>query len=350
VKYFSDATMAHLCQVTAPPRWPDLAGTRYELIEKIGQGGMGAVFLVRDRELDRSVALKVLNALPENTEAMARMMKEARIIACLEHPNIVPVHDCGVLPDGRFYYAMKLVRGKRLDEWMAGPAGLAERLQLFLKICDAVAFAHAHGVIHRDLKPQNVMLGSFGEVLVMDWGVAREVGDPRQHTNAAAVDRELGQEMGTKDGTIVGTPGYMAPEQAQGNIALIDGRADVHALGAILHFLLTGRAPIYERPVNEKGVSDASALVSPRRQDLAIPAPLEAVCLKALAAERDDRYAGVEELAGDLAHFLAGRRVRAYPEGFLETAMRLGTKYRTALALVMAYLIMRVLLLLFVRT
>ena len=171
--WLSNAALEHLCRVAD---WPDLSGTRYEAIEKIGQGGMGSVFRARDRELDRDVALKVLTAWPENNEARNRMVAEARITARLEHPGIVPVHDAGVLPDGRFYYAMKLIRGNRLDEQVGPTTGLTERLDLFLRVCDAVAFAHAHGIVHRDLKPQNIMVGPFGEVLVMDWGVAKPLG------------------------------------------------------------------------------------------------------------------------------------------------------------------------------
>jgi serine/threonine protein kinase len=296
VRWLSDEVLAHLRAVASAP---DLTGTRYELVEQIGQGGMGTVYRVRDRELDRPVALKVLDVMPEGAQA------EARVLARLEHPGIVPVHDAGVLPDGRFFYAMKLVRGKRLDEPGALPEGRAERLQIFLKICDAVAFAHAHGLLHRDLKPQNVMLGPFGEVLVMDWGAAQAVGAPA--------------------GAIVGTPGYMAPEQARGEPDL-DERADVYALGGILHFVLTGRAP------DEAG---------PRPK----PKSLEAVCKKALAADRAGRYATAAELGGDVAHFLAGRRVAAYPENAWDLTRRLAVKYRTVLALVVAYLVMRIVLL-----
>jgi serine/threonine protein kinase len=297
VRWLSDEVLAHLCRVTAAP---DLTGTRYELIERIGQGGMGTVYRARDRELDRPVALKVLDVLPEGAQA------EARVIARLEHPGIVPVHDAGVLPDGRFFYVMKLVRGRRLDEPEARPAGLAERLHIFLRICEAVAFAHAHVIVHRDLKPQNVMLGPFGEVLVMDWGAAQAVGGPAA-------------------GAVVGTPGYMAPEQARGEPDL-DGRADVYALGGILHYLLTDRTP------GEPG---------PRPR----PKPLAAVCTKALAADRSERYATAAELGADVARFLAGRRVTAHPETAWDLTRRLAVKYRTALALVFAYLVMRLALL-----
>jgi eukaryotic-like serine/threonine-protein kinase len=342
VKWISNAVLAHLCEVADRP---DLGGTRYELGEKIGQGGMGTVYTASDRELDRPVALKVLNALPEHAEARDRLVKEARVIARLEHPGIVPVHDAGVLPDGRLFYAMKLVRGKRLDEGIGRATALAERLQLFQKICDAVAFAHAHGVLHRDLKPQNVMLGAFGEVLVMDWGLAKEIEAP-QRPSANGTGGEGVSSDQTAHGTVLGTPGYMAPEQARGESCLIDQRSDVYALGAILYFLLTGRAPI-DQPLTNTRKAGESHLIPPRRFDQSIPRSLEAICRKALAFERAERYAGAAELSGDIADFLAGRRVSAYPEGPLQAAFRLGTKYRTVLGLILAYLFMRILLLLF---
>src|SRR3954463_1377884 len=177
---------------------PDVSGTRYELVSILGRGGMGVVYLARDTVLDRDVALKIVERPSDDAN-------EARILARLEHPGIVPVHDFGELPDGRQFYAMKCVRGDRLDRWMASGRDLSARLGVFLRVCDAVAFAHAHGVVHRDLKPENVMVGEFGEVLVLDWGVE----------------------------SIAGTPPYMAPEQG-GAAASVDYRADVFALGAML--------------------------------------------------------------------------------------------------------------------
>jgi serine/threonine protein kinase len=332
VTWLSDAVLDHLRKLG---EGPNLSGTRYELVEKIGQGGMGTVYLARDRQLDRPVALKVLNGLPADAETEARLAREARIIARLEHPGIVPVHDSGVLADGRFYYAMKLVRGKRLDEQVDRSTPLLERLALFQKICDAVAFAHAHGVLHRDLKPQNIMVGPFGEVLVMDWGVAKEVKHAPQTPGQAAVNGALERSGNTAHGTVLGTPGYMAPEQARGETSM-DERIDVYSLGAILYVLLTGRPPDAE-----------PGLLRPRHVDRSIPRPLEAICLKALAEDRSLRYADVVELAGDVTNFLAGRRVQAYPESPLDAARRIGAKYRTAIALVLAYVIVRILLLVF---
>jgi serine/threonine protein kinase len=349
VRWLSDKVLDHLRQAAD---WPDLGGTRYELVEKIGQGGMASVYLAKDRELDRPVALKVLNAGPGDGPARARLANEARIIAALEHPGIVPVHDAGILPDGRLYYAMKLVRGKRLDEHLSLTGSLVERLQLFEKVCQAVAFAHAHGVVHRDLKPQNIMVGSFGEVLVMDWGIAKlRAGDgvagsavaPSEPPDAAPP----APRTGTAHGTVLGTPGYMAPEQACGEIDLIDERTDVYALGAILHYLLAGHAPPAPSP---GGGEDGVRTDAPRQRHPSVPRSLEAVCRKALAADRGERYASVPELADEVARFLAGLRVEAHPETLFEAASRLASKYRVAIVLVLAYLAMRILLLVFAGT
>src|SRR5262245_22032502 len=167
-------------------RAPDVSGTRYEIVEELGRGGMGIVYLARDTALDREVALKVADRGDDGTrgEAAGLLAHEAHILARLEHSGIVPVHDFGELPDGRIYYAMKRVRGERLDRWLAAGRDLADRLAVFLRVCDAVAFAHAHGVVHRDLKPENVMIAGFGDVLVLDWGIAVPEAGPRGMQNA----------------------------------------------------------------------------------------------------------------------------------------------------------------------
>jgi serine/threonine protein kinase len=165
----SDAALRHLREMAD---LPDLTGTPYEILETLGRGGMGTVYLALDRRLDREVALKVAQLPEGGGEEVERLLREARVLARLEHPGIVPVHDAGLLPDGRAFYVMKRVRGLRLDEHARGIL-LPERLRAFERVCEAVAFAHAHGVIHRDLKPENVMVGPFGEVLVLDWGVAK---------------------------------------------------------------------------------------------------------------------------------------------------------------------------------
>jgi serine/threonine protein kinase len=331
VKWLSDAVVEHLRTVAD---WPDLGGTSYEIVDKIGQGGMASVYLAKDRKLDRQVALKVLD-IPEAADApKSRLLEEARIIARLEHPGIVPVHDLGVLPDGRFYYVMKLVRGTRLDEEATTPRDLSSSLRAFERICQAVAFAHAHGVIHRDLKPQNIMVGPFGEVLVLDWGVAKLVGGVESSASGAAMQSGQVSDNHTAHGTVIGTPGYMAPEQSRGEIANIDERTDVYALGGILYFLLTRHHPAPEGTV-----------ISPRKLDSSIPKPLEATCLKAVSAHPANRYQSVSDLSSDVARYLSQLPVSAYREGIFDTASRLFSKYRTAILLVLAYLIVRIVLL-----
>ena len=238
MRWLSNRTVAHLRRVA---EWPDLGTTKYRLLGELGRGGMGTVFLAEDVMLERKVALKVVATGIAAPEAAKRMLREARILAGLEHPGIVPVHDAGALPDGRVFYAMKRVDGKRLDE-LAPAISLPERLRVFQRICEAVAFAHAHGVVHRDLKPENVMVGPFGEVLVMDWGVARSGGafGDRPPATGPPPPRPTPQ---TAEGSIVGTPDYMAPEQAEGAVERTGPRADVFALGGILQFLLGGGRP-----------------------------------------------------------------------------------------------------------
>jgi eukaryotic-like serine/threonine-protein kinase len=318
--WLSDRTLDHLRRVADEP---DLAGTRYEVLERIGHGGMAYVYRAHDVELDREIALKVLRAPEFDPGLAARMLDEARILARLEHPGIVPVHDVGRLPDGRVYYAMKLVRGQRLDELAAGPVDLDERLRIFQRISEAVAFAHAHGVLHRDLKPENVMVGAFGEVLVMDWGVAKILGSG---DDAAAASTS---HDGTLHGTRVGTPGYMAPEQELGLVRDIDARTDVYGLGAILEYLLgIRRAPPPATSVNRR---------------------LRAICARATSPVPDDRYASVDALAEDVRRFRAGQPVRAYHERWYERAGRFAATYRTAILLVLSYLVVRIVLLVLAR-
>lgn len=306
-----------LLRLQAAAEYPDLTGTRYELGGKLGAGGMASVYLARDRTLDRPVALKVVHVPNEATTS--RLLAEARVVAGLEHPGIVPVHDAGVLVDGRVYYAMKVVRGRRLDR--LGPeVSRPERLRLFCQLCEAVAFAHSRGVIHRDLKPQNVMVGSFGEVLVMDWGIAKL----RNSAQAASTGGPV-IPGGTAHGTVLGTPGYMSPEQERGDGA--DERSDVFALGSLLAFLLTGRSP----PIGPAAAWDT------------VPPALRAVVRRATADDPTVRYPGVPELAAEVGRFLLHRRVAAFREGWFDTGRRLAGRYRVAVGLVLAYLTVRLL-------
>src|SRR6266849_1732997 len=168
MKWLSDETLARL---QASVQCPDLSGTRYRALKFVARGGMGAVWLAEDAVLHRRVALKVLDVEDRTGELALRLEREALVLAHLEHPGIVPVHDAGTLPDGRVFYVMKFVEGSRVDQSVASVSSLPERLRLFLRICETVSFAHSRGILHRDLKPANVMVGAFGEVLVMDWGL-----------------------------------------------------------------------------------------------------------------------------------------------------------------------------------
>jgi eukaryotic-like serine/threonine-protein kinase len=303
--WLSDDKLNRLRSVVSEP---DFSATKYTFVKELGRGGMGVVCLAEDRELDRLVAIKVLNTPELSADLGDRMIREAQIIARLEHPGIVPVHDVGTLPDGRIFYAMKYVRGSRLDEYAAQGASLRDRLRKFQFVCDAVAFAHAHGVIHRDLKPQNIMIGSFGEVLVLDWGIAKIRDDPRSSAFQ-------GQ---TTEGAVIGTQNYMSPEQARGEIDQLDERADIYSLGAVLSFLLK----------DQPKVSKAA----------------QAITSKAMATAKENRYTSASDLSADIARLLDAEPVSAYRENAIERTSRWVGKNRFLVLLVLAYLLMRIFL------
>jgi eukaryotic-like serine/threonine-protein kinase len=331
MSWLSDEAIARLREAGSPP---DLTGTRYQLIERIGSGGMGVVYLAEDSVLERRVALKILD-LPDMKEGAGelseRLLREAKILARLEHPGIVPVHDAGTLADGRVFYAMKFVEGKRLDQLVERPpdepAGdsFSDRLRIFQRICDAVGFAHARGVLHRDLKPENIMTGPFGEVLVMDWGIAKILGPAPARgippAQQSATETRTAQSKATAHGTVLGTRGYMSPEQARGEVENLDARADIFSLGAILAFLL----------------GDAQKA----------PRALAAIARKAMEAEPAGRHGSVSDLALDVANYVDGLPVSAYPENIFRRAARWASRYRVAIVLVLTYLVVRGLLILF---
>jgi aminoglycoside phosphotransferase (APT) family kinase protein len=210
VTLLSDAALAHLREVADWPVLPE----RYACLRRAGRGGSATVYEARDRDLDRVVAVKVLDVPDRAGRAATRLAREALILARLDHPGIVPIHEHGTLADGRAFYVMKFVKGRPIDEAAAARSDVLDRLALFDRVLETVAFAHARGIVHRDLKPSNILVGEFGEVFVMDWG-------------AAQLD-----DVPEAEAVIAGTPGFMAPEQAIGG--RVDPRADIHALGAVL--------------------------------------------------------------------------------------------------------------------
>jgi serine/threonine protein kinase len=323
MKFLPDQVIARL---QTEMQTPDLSGTRYTALKLLGRGGMGAVWLAEDSVLHRTVALKVLSADSSSADLAARLMQEAVVLARLEHPGIVPVHDAGVLPDGRTFYCMKYVEGQTLDQHIEN-LSLRQRLQLLQRIAEPLAFAHSRGIIHRDLKPGNIMVGAFGEVLIMDWGLAKVMGHasedrfPSQHQPDHSSIEKLSSPT-TAHGTVLGTPGYMAPEQERGDVKLIDQRTDVFGLGSILQYII--------------GNESASR-------------PLLGICHKAMAVEMSARYPSVAELAGDVGKYLDDMPVSAYRENIIERTARLISRNRVAVVLVLAYLLMRTLFILFSR-
>jgi eukaryotic-like serine/threonine-protein kinase len=298
----SDNILHHLREVSELPHLP---GERYQIGQQLGRGGMGIVYLAHDSQLGREVAMKVLTIADEDDTAAERMRREARILAKIEHPGIVPIHDAGTLADGRVYYTMKLVRGQRLDRHSQAVHSLADALRLFQRICEPIAFAHSQAIVHRDLKPENIMVGQFGEVLVLDWGVALVLNEAEP------------------DGPIIGTKRYMAPEQAAGANGEIDGRTDIYALGRILSLLLSPHEPIAK--------------------------PLKSITEKATNSVKTARYSTALELSEDIGRYLDGRPVSAHPESILDRTRRVLSHNKTLAALILAYLAMRILLFLFPR-
>jgi serine/threonine protein kinase len=336
MNWLSDEAVARLRSAGAEP---DFAGTRYRLIERIASGGMGSVYLAEDATLGRRVAIKILDIPDSGGELAARLQREARILASLEHPGIVPVHDAGELADGRVFYAMKFVEGECLDRISEHESTLSGRLRMFQRICDTVAFAHTRGVLHRDLKPENIMTGPFGEVLVMDWGVAKILRanrisapaatahgqPPDDPTTLAAVPSRA--PLKTAHGAVLGTPGYMAPEQARGDVVHLDERADIYSLGAILQFLVAASA----------------------RGTQTTPRALAAIARKAMDADPAARYVSASQLGQDIARYLDGLPVLAYPENPLQKIGRWAARYRLAIVLVLTYLVVRALLIFWFR-
>jgi serine/threonine-protein kinase len=345
-----------LAGLATPPAGPVLAGTtayvpesrgRYALTRLHATGGIGRVWLARDDALGRDVALKELRPERAAQPAVgARFLREARITGQLEHPGVVPIYEVGQRPEDRQpFYTMRFVRGRTLAEataayhrrraWgEAGPLELRELLGAFVGVCNAVAYAHSRGVLHRDLKPPNVVLGDFGEVIVLDWGLARLLGQPDGEAEAAPVPiLAEGESDATVQGQVLGTPAYMAPEQAEGRLDLLGPATDVYGLGAVLYEVLSGRPPF---PGGETTAVLRQAIHEepPRPRELAAGTPraLEAVCLKALAKKPAGRYGTAKELAAEVQRWLADEPVTAWREPITYRARRWLRRHSVAVA------------------
>jgi serine/threonine-protein kinase len=295
---------------------------RYVASDLLGEGGMGEVRLARDARIGREVAMKIVRpGQGSRSDLRSRFLREARVQGQLEHPAIVPVYDLGARPDGAAFFTMKRVRGQTLEEILDDlrakePAALNEfsrrkLLSAFGSVCLAIDFAHARGVVHRDLKPGNIMLGGFGEVYVLDWGLAKIQNDPNPTSSrdSETVDAPMSIRGQTEAGAVMGTPGYMAPEQLI--TTEIDARADVYALGAILFEIVVGK-PLHDKPKLAQildstltGPETRASIVAPQ---LDVPPELEAIWTKAVALSKDDRFESARELSDAIERFLDGDR------------------------------------------
>ena len=277
---------------------PSMIADRYELRALLGRGGMGEVHRAYDRHLEREVAIKVLATELTAPDVADRLHRESRVLARLEHPGIVPVYDAGVLDDGRVFYVMRLVDGVRLDAYAQAARSRGttrgDLLRTVLRIAEAVGFAHERGVVHRDLKPSNVMIGPFGEVLVLDWGVATTLG---------------------ARGSAAGTPGFIAPEAARGE-SPVDVRTDVYSLGVLLRELLAA----HPDPVGR---------------------PLASLVASATAEEPAARYGSMATLSADLRRWLDGEPVSVHRENTVERLGRFGRRHQVAILLLLGYIVVR---------
>jgi len=310
------------------PKLVTVDANHYVIGNEISTGGMGRIRIAKDRRLDRKVAIK--EALRNNDEFARRFEREARITARLQHPSIVSVHEAGQWTTGIPFYAMPYIEGQSLDEVLRKTRSLEDRLALVphvLAVADAVAYAHRYRIIHRDLKPKNVMIGPFGETIVIDWGLAKDLNDQDDQLSSEVHVHQLTPE--TEHSAILGTPTYMPPEQAQGRG--VDERADAYSLGAILYEVLAGQPPYHGASPDDVLMQVRREAPRPLRQVVpSVPVDLAAIVAKAMARDPVDRYPSAKELAEDLRCFQTGLLVGAHRYTFGQLTCRFLRKNRVA--------------------
>jgi serine/threonine-protein kinase len=288
---------------------------RYEIVSKVARGGMSTIYRARDKSLGRFVAMKIVNEdVATRADGLHRFIHESRITGRLDHPNIVPVHDLGVDDSGNHYFTMKLVEGCTLDQLIqakdyeyGSPESLRRFIEILHKVCDALSFAHSRGVVHRDIKPDNIMVGSYGQVYLMDWGVARDLHAADELAAGGAAPSGKGHQ--TESGRIIGTPQYLAPEQARGEVERVDQRTDIFALGAVLYEILTLRPPYQGvdsiSTVRKAYLHQIDEPTSPT-PGVHLPPGLCRIAMKALAEDPGDRYQTVADFQDELGRFSRG--------------------------------------------
>jgi tRNA A-37 threonylcarbamoyl transferase component Bud32 len=340
-------------QGTPPPGGTDgptpvLPPLRYKPVQFHAKGNLGEVLRAQDEELNREIALKrILERHADNADSRRRFLREAEVTARLEHPGVVPVYGIGQDADGRPCYAMRFIQGQSLRDGInrfhapdkpgrdPGERRLALRqlLTSFVTVCKTMAYAHSRGILHRDLKPDNIMLGKYGEALVVDWGLARafQRDEMARSLGEESLTPELDNADATPAGAMVGTPAYCSPEQMRGKWNVVGPASDIFSLGATLYYLLTNRIP-YDG-VDQLEIMTRITMgdiVPPRHRKKDVPRALEGICLKAMARKQEARYATALELAADVEDWLADEPVAAHREGLGERLARVGRRHRAA--------------------